>query len=414
MNIIIVSQYFWPENFRINDLTRGLVLRGHNVTVLTGLPNYPTGKIFDFYQKNPRVFDYYEGASVFRVPMLPRGSGAARLFLNYISFVFGAAIWGPWKLRDVAADVIFVFEPSPVTVGLPAVFFGWIKRTPVVFWALDLWPETLAAMGQVRSPRVLGWVGLMVRFIYDRCALVLGQSQGFLESIAKYCSDKRKIRYFPSWAEDVYSEAYVMPAPEVTLRNDFFNVVFAGNIGEAQDMPAVLDAAERLKNNDLIRWIIVGDGRKLDWVRMEVRRRGLTDKFLLLGRFPVERMPSFYAHADALLVSLKKDPVFSMTIPGKVQSYLMAGAPIIGMLDGEGAAVIQHANAGFTCSAGDGAGLAAKVLRMAAMSHEERQEFGTNGKKFAQQEFGRELLMDKLEILLQEAVTDDVKKKNGL
>jgi glycosyltransferase involved in cell wall biosynthesis len=240
----------------------------------------------------------------------------------------------------------------------------------------------------------------------------LGQSHGFLESIAKYCSDTRKIRYFPSWAEDVFSEVHATPAPEVPVRDDVFNVVFAGNIGEAQDMPAVLDAAERLKNNEGIRWLIVGDGRKSDWVQKEVMRRGLADKFLLLGRFPVERMPSFYAHADALLVSLKKDPVFSMTIPGKVQSYLMAGVPLIGMLDGEGAAVIRNANAGLACSAGDGAGLAAEVQRMAAMSREERLQLGANGRAFAQREFGRELLMDRLEVLLQEAVTDDVKRKN--
>lgn len=413
MNILIVSQYFWPENFRINDLTQDWVRRGHNVTVLTGIPNYPAGQVFEAYQKNPERFVTYEGARVVRVPMLPRGTGAARLFLNYMSFVVGACLWGPWKLRGVAIDLIFVFEPSPVTVGLPAVLLGWIKQAPVVFWALDLWPETLAAMGVVRSPRVLGWVGRMVRFIYDRCTLVLGQSNGFLESIAKYCSDKRKIRYFPSWAEDVYSEANAIPAPEVAVREDAFNVVFAGNIGEAQDMPAVLDAAERLKNHEGIRWLIVGDGRKSDWVRDEVMRRGLADKFLLLGRFPVERMPSFYAHADALLVSLKKDPVFSMTIPGKVQSYLMAGIPLIGMLDGEGSAVIRNANAGLTCSAGDAAGLAAAVQTMAALSREERRQLGANGRAFAQREFGRKLLMDRLDGLLQEAVTDGEKKKKG-
>ena len=323
-----------------------------------------------------------------------------------MSFVVGAVLTGSWKLRGVAADVIFVFEPSPVTVGLPAILMGKIKRAPVVFWALDLWPETLAAVGVVRSPRVLGWVGRMVRFIYDRCALVLGQSKGFLESIARYCEDKKKIRYFPSWAEDLFAEGGAEPAPEVPVRNDVFNVVFAGNIGEAQDMPAVLDAAERLKDNDGIRWLIVGDGRKSNWVRDEVTRRGLGDKFLLLGRFPVERMPSFYAHADALLVSLKRDPVFSMTIPGKVQSYLMSGVPLIGMLDGEGASVIREANAGLTSAAGDGVGLAEAVLKMAAMSDEERSRLGANGRAFAQREFGRGLLMDRLEDLLKEAMRD--------
>lgn len=405
MRILVVSQYFWPENFRINDLVKEWGQRGHQVTLLTGVPNYPSGKIFDAYRLEPDNFAKYEGANVVRVPMLPRGTGGVRLMLNYLSFVLGGVIWGPWRLRGVEFDVIFVFEPSPVTVGLPAVWLGKLKKAPVVFWALDLWPETLAAIGVVRSPRTLGWVGNMVRFIYDRCALVLGQSKGFLGSIAKYCSDQKKIRYFPNWAEDVFTGGDVEPAPEVPVLANAFNVVFAGNIGEAQDMPAVLDAAERLKENSAIRWIIVGDGRKREWLQAEIISCGLQSRVLLPGSFPVERMPSFHAHADALLVSLKRDPVFSMTIPGKVQSYLMAGIPLVGMLDGEGAAVIRDANAGLTCGAGDGAGLAKAVLALAAMSPEERRQFGLNGRRYAKKEFGRSELMDRLEAMLNEAIT---------
>lgn len=404
MRILVVSQYFWPENFRVNDLVKEWMQRGHEVTVLTGIPNYPAGKVFDAYRERPSAFFEYEGAEIVRVPMLPRGTGGLRLMLNYLSFVLGACIFGSWLLRNKSADVIFVFEPSPATVGLPAVLLGKMKNAPVVFWALDLWPETLAAIGVIRSPRVLGWVGHMVRFIYNRCALVLGQSRGFLGSIARYCDDKAKIRYFPSWAEDVFTDASVQPAPEVPKWADGFTVVFAGNIGEAQDMPAVLDTAERLKDNASIRWIIVGDGRKSDWLRSEVARRGLDEQVLLPGRFQVERMPSFYAHADALLVSLKRDPVFSMTIPGKVQSYLMAGIPLLGMLDGEGAAVIREANAGLTCDAGDGSGLAQAVLTLTAMPPEKRKQMGLNGRKYAQQEFGRAQLMDRLEALMAEAV----------
>jgi colanic acid biosynthesis glycosyl transferase WcaI len=403
VKILIVSQYFWPENFRINDLTQEFMQRGHSVTVLTGIPNYPTGRVFDAYQQNPKGFEQYSGARVWRVPMLARGHGAARLFLNYLSFVIGACLYGPWRLRGQQADVIFVFEPSPVTVGLPAILLGRIKRAPVVFWALDLWPETLAAIGVVRSPRVLGWVGRLVKFIYERCTLVLGQSRGFLLSIAKYCSDTQKIRYFPSWAEEVFNQPDLVPAAEVPVLEGVFNVLFAGNIGEAQDLPAVLDAVESLKHNTAIRWLIVGDGRKSNWLLEEVARRGLQGNVLLLGRFPVERMPSFYAHANALLVSLKKDPVFSMTIPGKVQSYLMAGVPLVGMLDGEGANVITEASAGLVCAAGDAGGLAAAVLQMAAMRADQRHQLGANGRAYAQKEFGRELLMDRLEVLLHEA-----------
>ncbi len=404
MKILIVSQYFWPENFRINDLTQELLQRGHRVTVLTGIPNYPAGTVFEEYRKTPKAFEYYSGARVFRVPMIARGNGAVRLFLNYLSYVIGACLYGPWRLRGQQADVIFVFEPSPVTVGLPAILLGRIKRAPVVFWALDLWPETLAAIGVVRSPMVVGWVGHLVRFIYERCTLVLGQSRGFLPKIAKYCSDAKKIRYFPSWAEEIFNEADLVRAPEVPIQQGVFNVLFAGNIGDAQDLPAVLNAAESLKHNTAIRWLIVGDGRRSVWLHEEVARRGLQSNVLLLGRFTVERMPSFYAHADALLVSLKKDPVFSLTIPGKVQSYLMAGVPILGMLDGEGAQVITDSNAGLVCAAGNSGGLASAVLEMFAMSVDQRQQLGRNGRDYAQKEFGRGLLMGQLEVLLHEAV----------
>ncbi len=404
MKILIVSQYFWPENFRINDLTQELVGRGHCVTVLTGIPNYPAGAVYEEYLKNPEIFNFYSGARVFRVPMLARSKGAVRLLLNYLSFVIGACICGPWRLRGKKVDVIFVFEPSPVTVGLPAILLSRIKRAPIVFWALDLWPETLAAVGVVRSPIVLGWVGNLVRFIYERCTLVLGQSQGFLPKIAKYCSDSKKIKYFPSWAEEIFDEPELMRAPEVQFKQGVFSVLFAGNIGEAQDMPAVLEAAELLKDKESIRWLIVGDGRKSYWLQEEVARRGLQQKVLLLGRFPLDRMPSFYAHADALLLSLKEDPIFSLTIPGKVQTYLMAGIPIIGMLDGEGAKVIKEAKAGLVCSAGNSAGLASAVLEISSMSVAQRKQLGVNGREFAGKEFGRSLLMDKLELFLLEAV----------
>lgn len=404
MKILIVSQYFWPENFRVNDLTRELVLRGHDVTVLTGIPNYPAGKVFDDFTNDRAAFDHYAGARIYRVPMLARGTGSFRLLLNYVSFVIGACIFGPWRLRSQNFDVIFTYEPSPATVGLPAVLLGRLKRAPVVFWVLDLWPETLAAVGAVRSPKALSAIGCMVGFIYDRCALVLGQSRGFLGSIAKYCTDVNKIRYFPSWAENVYIQHGLKPALEAPVQEGVFTVLFAGNVGEAQDFPAILEAAESLKHDPAIRWLVVGDGRMTEWLRSEVARRGLAHCFMLLGRFEVERMPSFYAHADALLVSLKRDPVFALTIPGKVQSYLMAGIPLLGMLDGEGAAVIREANAGLVCPSGDGKGLAKAVHELAAMSSKAREELGNNGRTYARKEFSRELLMNKLESWFVEVV----------
>lgn len=404
MRILVVTQYFWPENFRINDLVKEWLQRGYQVTVLTGIPNYPLGKVFDEYRQHPEDFLKFEVADIIRVPIVLRGSSRLSLALNYLSFVFSALFYGTWRLRTYRPDVIFVFEPSPVTVGLPAIWFSKIKKSPVVFWALDLWPDTLEAVGIIRSPFILRLVGHLVRFIYNRCTLILGQSRGFIGSIANYCSDKTKIRYLPNWAEDIFSIQQGIFAPELPYLKHCFTVVFTGNIGEAQDMPSVLDAAVQLKEFSFIRWVIVGDGRKSKWLNAQVISRGLQDRVLMPGRFALDRMPSFFAHADALLVSLKRDPVFSMTIPGKVQSYLMTGIPLLGMLDGEGAAVIKDAQAGLTCDAGDSAGLAKLVLELIAMSPSERKQLGANGKNYARKEFCRSQLMDRLDGLLTEAV----------
>lgn len=405
MRILVVSQYFWPENFRINDLVKEWVQRGHEVTVLTGLPNYPGGEVFPEYLQNPSNFERLGGVQIHRVPMLARATGLLRLALNYISFVLGASLFGPWKLRDYKPDVIFVFEPSPVTVGLPAVLFGRLKHCPVVFWALDLWPETLSAIGVVKHPKALSAVANLVRFIYNRCTLVLGQSRSFLPSIARHCDDPSKVRYFPSWAEDVFQKQVDEPVSEIPSAPGTLSILFAGNVGDAQDFPAILDAAERLKHRNDIRWLIVGDGRRSIWLSEQVQARGLGDRVFLLGRFPVERMPAFYAYADALLVSLKKDPTFSMTIPGKVQSYLAAGRPVIGMLDGEGADVIKRAGAGLVSPAGDSAALAQSIKQFAETSPEERRQMGKQGQAFAKAEFDRNTLVTRLLNLLEESIT---------
>jgi colanic acid biosynthesis glycosyl transferase WcaI len=407
LKILVVSQYFWPENFRINDLVQEWTARGHQVTVLTGRPNYPGGEFFPEYMQSPASFTLFDGVQVHRVPMLARASGSLRLVLNYLSFVLGACLFGPWKLRACRPDVIFVFEPSPVTVGLPAVLLGHLKRCPVVFWALDLWPETLAAVGVVRNPMALGAVARIVRFIYNRCTLVMGQSRSFLPSIASHCDYPSKVRYFPSWAEDVFLDRVDEPVTEIppAPAPGTLSILFAGNVGDAQDFPAILDAVDRLKHRHDIRWLIVGDGRRSNWVSEQVQARGLGDRVLLLGRFPVERMPAFYAQADALLVSLKKDPTFSMTIPGKVQSYLAAGRPIIGMLDGEGADVIMRAGAGLVCPAGDSAALAQTIQRFAETSPEDRWQMGKQGQAYAKAEFDRSTLVTRLLALLEESIS---------
>jgi colanic acid biosynthesis glycosyl transferase WcaI len=397
MRLLVVSQYFWPENFRINDLVVELVRRGHQVTVLTGLPNYPVGKVFPDFREDPARYAYYEGAEVVRVPLLSRGRGGLRLALNYLTFALSASTLGLWKLRGKPFDAILAYEPSPITVGLPAALMRAVKRAPLAFWVLDLWPETLQAIGVVRSPAALRAVGKLVSFIYKRCDVILAQSKSFIPQIQRYSGSKSRVVYFPNWAEAIFDMGHAVPAADVPVRGGAFNVMFAGNIGDAQDFPAILAAAEGLRGYAYIRWLIVGDGRSAGWVADEIKRRNLQDCVFMMGRHPVERMPSFFKHANALLVSLKDEPIFAMTIPGKLQSYLAAGIPVVAMLNGEGAELVEGSCAGLVCPAGDHAGLAAAVLKLSQMPDAERAAMGIRGLELTCSEFDRDRLVTKLE-----------------
>lgn len=399
MRLLVVSQYFWPETFRVNDLVTEMVQRGHEVTVLTGQPNYPEGRLFPEFVADPQRFERFAGAEIIRVPLVPRGKTSVRLVMNYLSFVFTGLTLGIWRLRGRRFDAIFVFQVSPVTLALPGLLLRRLKRAPLVMWILDLWPDTLSAVGVVKSPRALEWVGALVGFIYRRCDRILVQSRRFTADVEKRAGSAERIRYFPGWAEPIFNGplADVSPAPEVAGYAEGFNVLFAGNIGDAQDFPAVLDAAEALIDEPDLRWLIVGDGRSAGWVRAEIVRRGLEGRVVMLGRHPIERMPSFFRAADALLVSLKKDPIFAMTIPGKVQSYLATGLPIVAMLEGEGASVIEQAGAGLVCPPGEGRLLADAVRRLMRMPPEERAALGACGKDYAARQFGRAELLSSLE-----------------
>lgn len=397
MRVLIVSQYFWPENFRINDLASELVSRGHDVTVLTGLPNYPSGQVFEEYLADSEKFSNYKKVRILRVPLLPRGNGALRLLLNYLSFSITACVLGPWKLRGQNFDVVLTCQLSPVTVGLPGAFLAWQKNAPMVMWVLDLWPDTLKAIGVVKSQRLLASVGSLVGFIYRRCDLILAQSRSFIPKIQSLAGHCIPVVYFPSWAEDVFQAEALTPAPEVPIKDGAFNVMFAGNVGEAQDFECILSAANLLKQYTHIRWLIVGDGRMSAWVQSEIELRGLAECVLLLGRHPVERMPEFFLLADVMLVTLADQEIFSLTIPGKLQSYLAAGMPIVAALNGDGADVVRSANAGFTCEAGNADGLAEIVLRMAELPLTERQAMGKNGLEFSKREFDRRRVVDMAE-----------------
>ncbi len=402
MNILFISQYFWPENFRINDLAMGLHERGNKVTVLTGIPNYPEGRFFPGYGLFNKVKQDYNGVSVRRVPLIPRGRGGwFRLVINYLTFTFFAIFLGPLICRD-KYDVIF-FSLSPFTEGFPALLFKWIKKAPTIYWVQDLWPESLSATGLVSSKKMLMFVERLIRLIYRGCDKVLVQSQAFIPSLERMGVEKERIDHLPYSAEELYRPVKLeSDAPERLNIPGGFRIMFAGNIGASQDFDTILDAAEILREHPDIHWVIIGDGRLRQWVEEQVRDRGLSETFHLLGQHPVESMPRYFALADVMLVTLKKEPIFALTIPCKIQSYLACAKPVIAAIDGEGSRIISEAGAGMAVPAEAPEALARAVLEMSRMPASEREAMGRQSLEYFEDKFER----NKLIILLEEWMKD--------
>lgn len=395
MKILVISQYFWPEEFRISDLVKSLVERGINVDVLTGKPNYPDGKIYSGYRASGSMHELWQGANVFRVPIFPRGlRNGFHLFLNYLSFIFSGAIVGTWKLRDTENDIIFVYAPSPLLQALPALFIGWIKRIPVVLYVQDLWPESLEATGYVGNRIVIRIVEWLVRVIYQNSDLILVSSRPFKDSIQRFLPSA-EIIYYPNSVDASFSDPKSGLKLDLPVFDDCFCVVFAGNVGAAQAVHVISEAAEKLGEHDDIRLVVLGSGSKLEWLHNQRIERGLTNLFLA-GRFPVQAMPNLLSRADALLVTLSDRPIFAATVPNKIQAYMAVGRPIIAAINGEGARLVQEAEAGIPVPAEDSAALAEAILKLYAMPAAERDRLGQNGRRYYRQHFDHEQLVSEL------------------
>jgi glycosyltransferase involved in cell wall biosynthesis len=407
LNILVFSQYFWPENFRINDWCKGMIERGHNVTVVTGKPNYPSGDLDADYSVNPRAYDNDGGVTIIRVPMLTRGQSNWRLALNYASFALSSCIFGLWKLRGKRFDVSFVFGVSPITVALPAILYRAKTKTPVVLWVLDLWPESLRAVGIIRSTKVLKVLGYGVAWFYRRSDYILGQSHAFVQDIKRIAPEHTQVHYVSNWSDQQSHNHEVVFAPEITRDAEIFTILFSGNIGDAQDFPTILEAAQMLKsmghNKPRVRWVIVGAGRQLAWLKAQVAYHHLDDVISVLGGYPLTRMGSFYQHADAFLVTLRADEFLSKTIPGKVQAYLEFGKPLLGAINGETARLIQQAKCGLVVDAGDAKGLSSAAIKLAASPLVQRVEMGQKGRAYYQQFFERKAVLNEFEKYLYSA-----------
>jgi glycosyltransferase involved in cell wall biosynthesis len=395
VRLLVVTQYFWPESFRINEVVSSLVERGISVDVLTGKPNYPDGDVFPGYRANGCMTENWQGARIFRVPMIPRGlKSAVRLALNYLSFVFAGAIAGAWLLRNTKPDVIFVYAPSPLLQALPAILIGRIKRVPVVIYVQDLWPESIEATGYVRNRLIIRMVEKVVRFIYRRANLIMVSSRPFEAAIRRF-SPTAKIIYYPNSVDASFCDPSEGPRLDIPELDGGFSVVFAGNIGSAQAVEVIVEAAERLSSYADIRLVVLGSGSKLEWMHQQKRDRKLHNLHLP-GRFPVETMPYLLAKASALLVTLADKPIFAATVPNKIQAYMAVGRPVIACMNGEGARLVAEAQVGLTASAEDADGLAKIIIELYQMSPDERNQLGANGQAYYRAHFDHEMLVSKL------------------
>jgi glycosyltransferase involved in cell wall biosynthesis len=395
VKILVSSQHFWPEDFRINDLVQALIERGLKVDVLTGKPNYPEGRYFPGYRSWGCQREQWSGATVFRVPLAARGSGRAlRLVINYLSFIGSGLMFAPWLLRQRNYHVIFVYASSPLLQAIPAIFLAWLKQCPVIVWVQDLWPESLAATGYVRNRLILAGVGRVVRFIYRHSDLLLVQSRAFEPSVAAAAPGKT-IVYYPNSVEALFCAPFRGEQPDVAGLDTGFPVVFAGNIGAAQAVDVIVEAASLLRAHSDIRFVVLGGGSRRNWLRQEVQTRGLTNVYIP-GRYPVEAMPGILQKASALLVTLADKPIFSVTVPSRLQTYMAAGRPILASLNGEGARLVIEAEAGLATPAEDPRALADAVLQLFRMAPAEREKMGKNGRRYSSQHFDRKLLVDQL------------------
>ena len=402
LKVLILTQYFWPETFRITEVAESLQANGCDVVVLTGQPNYPEGLILDGYSAISLAMQMHEGLIINRVPLIPRGSGSkTRLIINYLSFVVSASIFGPWLLRGQRFDAILVYAPSPIIQAIPAIWLSWLKEAKLITWVQDLWPESLSATGFVRSQTILDAVSIVVKWIYRHNDLLLVQSRAFIESVVKM-AESTPVIYHPNPGELAFSNMQ-REGQSVLQLDTGFNVVFAGNLGTAQALGTILAAARLLKDIEEVRFVIVGSGSQSDWLRQNIELLGLKN-MSMVGRFPPSEMPGIFAQASALLVTLVRDSKVSQTVPSKIQAYLAAARPIIAAIDGEGARIVIEAGAGIACQAEDAEALAEAVRHLYRTRLEERESMAQRGRAYYEQHFEPTLLARQLKEILADTV----------
>jgi len=371
------------------------------VTVITGFPNYPSGKLYSGYRVRWRQWEQRDGVRVLRLPLYPsHDRSAIRRSLNYLSFAASASALGP--LFCGKADVMWVYHP-PLTIGIPAWWISLIKRIPFVYEIQDMWPETVMATGMLKpSSRAIRWLGHLAQFIYRRAAALSVISPGFKQNLIAKGVPAEKIHVVPNWAD----EKIYRPVPaDLKLAEEFgltekFNIIFGGNLGAAQALQNVLAAAALLCDVPAVQFVLIGDGVDEQALRKQADEQGLKN-VRFISRQPAERMASFYALADVVLVHLRRDPLFEITIPGKTTAYMACGRPILCSVAGDAANMVCQAGAGLTCPPEDPAALAQRVREFYAMPVEQREAMGQAGRRAFLAHYTRDVLIGRYEELLE-------------
>lgn len=394
-HILVISQYFFPEQFRINDMCEEWVNRGYEVTVVTGIPNYPAGKFYKGYGFLKKNKEIYKGMNIIRLPIIPRGNNSIMLVLNYLSFVVSGFFW---KLfTKVKADQVFIFEVSPMTQALPGVWYAKKNMVPCFLYVQDLWPENVEIITGIKNKTIIGMIGKMVDYIYKNCTKIFTTSQSFKKSINERQVPIEKIEYWPQYAEEFYQ-----PLNTNNIKNeDVFNIVFAGNIGNAQGLdilPRTASIVKEKMSRKKVCFNIIGDGRYKRTLIQTVNEYEVSDMFNFIDKQPATKIPEYMAENDAAFICLTDNPLFKMTIPAKLQSYMACGISIIASAGGETSKIIKEANAGLTASPGDEEQLAEIIISMLHKTNEEIKELGESAKKYSDSHFDKRKLMDQMEL----------------
>ena len=388
MKILAICQYYYPENFQINDICEQLVHDGNEVTVITGLPNYPSGIIPCEYKHGQNRDEMINGVRVIRCFEIARRKGIVGLAVNYLSYCISATFKANKLTGDF--DIVFVYQLSPVLMAIPGIKYAHKNKIPLLLYCCDLWPESMKLIIKEEHNFLFQVIKKISTSIYTACNRILTQSTSFIPYMEHVHSiPHNKLAYLPAFA----SEDYLKIAP--TSGTGTINFVFLGNIGIAQNVEGIIDAVAGLSDLEGFLVHIVGDGSNLENVMRKVSNLGLDNNIRFYGRRPVKEMPYFYKLADACIVSLNADNLTGLTLPSKVQGYMAAGKPIIGMIDGSAREVIHESGCGICVPSGDVKGMS-NIMRDFITNGYKYKDCGANGRRYFMKHFSKKVFMDTL------------------